>query len=40
LLLQSDAWILFGVIIVCSLLSSLIGVKKVISANPQEAIGG
>ena len=39
-LLQSDAWILFGVIIVCSLLSSLIGVKKVISANPQEAIGG
>ena len=40
LLLQSDAWILFSVIIVSSLLSSLIGVKKVILANPQEAIGG
>jgi len=35
-----DAWILFIVVIIASLLASLIGIKKVISANPASAIGG
>ncbi len=35
-----DAWMLFIVIIVASILASLIGIKKVISADPAAAIGG
>ncbi len=35
-----DAWILFFVVIIASVLASLVGVKKVISADPSEAIGG
>lgn len=35
-----DAWTLFGVIIIASILASFVGVKKVISADPAEAIGG
>lgn len=35
-----DAWMLFIVVIFASILASLVGVKKVISANPSEAIGG
>ncbi len=35
-----DAWMLFGVVIVASLLASLAGIKKVISADPRMAIGG
>ncbi len=35
-----DAWMLLIVIIVFAILSSLIGVKKVISADPAAAIGG
>jgi len=35
-----DAWMLFIVILVASILSSFIGVKKVISADPAAAIGG
>ena len=35
-----DAWMLFLVVIVASILSSFVGVKKVISADPAEAIGG
>ncbi|MCW8895811.1 MAG: ABC transporter permease [Sulfurimonas sp.] len=35
-----DAWTLFGVIIVASILASFVGVKKVISADPAQAIGG
>ena len=35
-----DAWMLFLVVIVASILSSFIGVKKVISADPAAAIGG
>ncbi len=35
-----DAWILFVVILFASILSSFIGVKKVISADPATAIGG
>ncbi|MFT7860245.1 MAG: ABC transporter permease [Sulfurimonas sp.] len=35
-----DAWMLFVVVLVASILSSFIGVKKVISADPAEAIGG
>jgi len=35
-----DAWTLFIVIIIASILSSLIGIKKVISADPAAAIGG
>ncbi len=35
-----DAWILFLVVIVASILSSFVGVKKVISADPAAAIGG
>jgi len=35
-----DAWMLFLVVLVASILSSFIGVKKVISADPTAAIGG
>jgi putative ABC transport system permease protein len=35
-----DAWGLFGVIIIASILASFVGVKKVISADPASAIGG
>ena len=35
-----DAWMLFLVVIIASILSSFIGVKKVISADPAAAIGG
>ncbi|DAB41088.1 MAG TPA: ABC transporter permease [Sulfurovum sp. UBA12169] len=35
-----DAWTLFGVVIVASILSSFIGVAKVIHADPAAAIGG
>jgi putative ABC transport system permease protein len=35
-----DAWMLFGVILVGSLIASFVGVKKVISADPTAAIGG
>jgi putative ABC transport system permease protein len=35
-----DAWILFGVVIVASILSSFVGVAKVIHADPAAAIGG
>ena len=36
----SDAWMLFIVIIIASVLSSLVGIKKVIHADPAAAIGG
>ena len=36
----SDAWMLFIVIIIASVLSSLVGIKKVINADPAAAIGG
>jgi len=35
-----DAWMLFLVILIASILSSFVGVKKVISADPAAAIGG
>lgn len=35
-----DAWVLFGVVIVASILSSFVGVRKVIHADPAAAIGG
>lgn len=35
-----DAWILFIVVIIASILASFVGVKKVISADPAAAIGG
>ena len=35
-----DAWMLFIVVIFASILASLVGVKKVIAADPSEAIGG
>ena len=35
-----DAWMLFLVVMVVSVLASFIGVKKVISADPAAAIGG
>ena len=37
---NSDDFILFIVILVASLLASLIGIKKVLSADPSKAIGG
>ena len=40
LLNLSDAWMLFSVIMVASVLASMIGVKKVVNADPTEAIGG
>jgi len=39
-LITSDAWVLFGVVVLASVLSSFAGVKKVVSADPREAIGG
>ena len=39
-LLLPDAWGLFLVVIVVSILASFIGVKKVINADPAAAIGG
>jgi putative ABC transport system permease protein len=36
----SDAWILFGIVVIASILASFIGVKKVINADPTAAIGG
>ncbi|MDF1876959.1 ABC transporter permease [Sulfurimonas sp. SAG-AH-194-L11] len=36
----SDAWMLFLVVIIASIISSFVGVKKVISADPAAAIGG
>ena len=35
-----DAFILFIVVLVASVLASLVGVKKVMAADPREAIGG
>lgn len=35
-----DAWGLFGVVILASILASFVGVKKVVSADPAAAIGG
>jgi putative ABC transport system permease protein len=35
-----DAFVLFGIVIVASILASIVGVKKVINADPSEAIGG
>lgn len=35
-----DAWMLFGVVIVASILASFVGVRKVINADPSAAIGG
>lgn len=35
-----DAWMLFGVVIAASVLSSFIGIAKVIHADPAAAIGG
>ena len=35
-----DAWMLFGIVLVGSLIASFVGVKKVISADPTAAIGG
>jgi len=40
LLERFDALVLFVVIIIASVLSSVVGVKKVINADPTEAIGG
>lgn len=40
LLELSDASMLFIVIMIASILASLVGVKKVLSANPASAIGG
>jgi len=36
----SDAWILFGVVLIASVLASFVGVNKVIKADPRAAIGG
>ncbi len=35
-----DAWMLFFVVMIASILSSFIGVNKVVSADPRAAIGG
>jgi len=35
-----DAIMLFIIIVIASIIASLIGIKKVLSANPAEAIGG
>ncbi len=40
LLELSDAWLLFGVVVIASIFASFIGVKKVINADPTAAIGG
>jgi len=39
-LLAPDAFVLFVVVVIASILSSFVGVKKVISADPASAIGG
>lgn len=36
----SDAWILFGVVVMASIFASFVGVKKVVTADPTAAIGG
>jgi len=36
----SDAWMLFGVVVIASIFASFVGVKKVINADPTAAIGG
>lgn len=36
----SDAWLLFGVVVIASIFASFVGVKKVINADPTAAIGG
>ncbi|MDQ7068459.1 MAG: ABC transporter permease [Sulfurimonas sp.] len=36
----SDAWMLFAIVIIASVLASFIGVKKVVNADPTAAIGG
>jgi len=36
----NDAWLLFGIVVIASILASFIGVKKVINADPTSAIGG
>ncbi len=35
-----DAMVLFVIIVIASILASLVGIKKVLSADPAEAIGG
>jgi len=35
-----DAWLLFVIVIVASILASLVGIRKVIKADPASAIGG
>jgi len=35
-----DAWMLFIVVMIASILASLVGIKKVINADPSSAIGG
>lgn len=40
LLNLSDAWLLFGIVVIASILASFIGVKKVVNADPTAAIGG
>jgi putative ABC transport system permease protein len=35
-----DAWMLFIVVIIASILASMVGVRKVIHADPAAAIGG
>lgn len=40
LLNLSDAWLLLGIVVIASILASLIGVKKVVNADPIAAIGG
>ncbi len=39
-LLFGDAWILFGIVLVASVIASLFGVYKAIKADPRAAIGG
>ena len=39
-LLKPDAWELFIVIIIASILASIVAIKKVINADPRSAIGG
>ncbi|MFA7069464.1 MAG: ABC transporter permease [Sulfurimonas sp.] len=39
-LLIGDAWMLFGVVLISSVLSSFIGINKVLKADPASAIGG
>jgi putative ABC transport system permease protein len=40
LLNLNDAEVLFVIVLVASILSSIIGIYKVVKVNPQEAIGG